>query len=132
MACSVLVGRVRIHLALPNGATLHNSARNSKRKARPRKERDDQNLRNALIWKVPVTACKSSPVLEEDFAQRRRDAKFGIPQFILLFLCALAALRETLFFQWSIIWQGNVGAIECLNFVHGFIPLPTIPLSFFL
>jgi len=80
--CSVLVGGVRVHLALPNGATLPNPARNSKRKARPRKGRDDQNPRNALTGNVPVTACKSSPALEEDFAQRRRDAKVGLTQFI--------------------------------------------------
>ncbi|MCX6879639.1 MAG: hypothetical protein NTW21_38410 [Verrucomicrobia bacterium] len=49
---------------------------------------------------------------QEDLAQRRRDAKYGFPQFILLFLCALAALREILFFHWIIIWQWNGLAME--------------------
>ena len=43
----------------------------------------------------------------EDFAQRRKDAKCGFPQFIPLFLCALAALRDTLFFHQTISRHGE-------------------------
>ena len=50
-----------------------------------------------------LSACLqiTSGRLQENLAQRRKDAKCGFPQFIPLFLCALAALREALFFPTS-------------------------------
>jgi len=70
------------------------------------------NLRGARAGKVPVPASKSPLAAQADLAPRRRGAKYGFPQFTRLFLCALAALRETLIFHWVIIWQGNGWAKE--------------------
>jgi len=93
-SCPVLAGGGRVHRVMLNDATLPKPGWNSKPKARQRKVRDDRNHRGASLGMSQCPAANHLRHAQEDFAQRRRDAKYGFPRFIPLFLLRLGGFAR--------------------------------------